>query len=400
MMGYKGWRIPEGNVVQVTDASGVVIWAVQSEEPNKPIILEVEKITSDTYAGETTYTGEQFILLDIYPKTNGTVNVTYGGLTKTITDTSGAEEPNAQQVFFGTFNGVTDSTPASGELTIEGDYRGVGCGMYQSGSKSINRSMCSCVTAIKNFGNTQFIPNDAFQKCTKLTSVIFSRSIKRLGDGGIVLSGSGAFLGCTNLKTVIFHEDFEHIDDFSFDGCTALSDVTIPASVHSIGSNPFARTNKNNFLMVDSKNTMYKIDGNCLVKISNKTVISGFLDSIIPSYVGRIGSYAFQGCTGLTSITIPDSVKSIDLNAFASCTGLTSITIPSGVTSIGAYAFEYCTALTDIRMLPTTPPSLTSSLASGGLNSSCKITVPKGCGNAYKSAEVWSNYASIIVEAS
>ena len=101
-----------------------------------PVILEVEKITSDTYASATTYTGEQFILLDIYPKTNGTVKVTYGGLTKTITDTSGAAEPNAQQVFFGTFNGVSDSvtTPASGTLTIEGKYAAFGIGLPHSSS--------------------------------------------------------------------------------------------------------------------------------------------------------------------------------------------------------------------------------------------------------------------------
>ena len=121
----KGLTIPEGVVTQITDASGRVLWMVQSDS-GVPVILEVEKITSDTYAGETTYTAEEFILLDIYPKTNGTVSVTYGGLTKTITDTSGAEEPNAQQVFFGTFNGVSDSvtTPASGTLKISGDYQG------------------------------------------------------------------------------------------------------------------------------------------------------------------------------------------------------------------------------------------------------------------------------------
>jgi hypothetical protein len=51
----QGLTIPEGVVTQITDASGRVIWAVQSGEP---IVLEVEKITYDTYAGETTYTDE------------------------------------------------------------------------------------------------------------------------------------------------------------------------------------------------------------------------------------------------------------------------------------------------------------------------------------------------------
>ena len=103
----QGLTIPEGVVTEIKDDRGRVIWAVSGGDK---VILQVAKITSNTYAGETTYENEEFILLDIYPKTNGTVTVTYGGLTKTIKDTSGAAEPNAQQVVFGTFNGVTHVT--------------------------------------------------------------------------------------------------------------------------------------------------------------------------------------------------------------------------------------------------------------------------------------------------
>ena len=63
-----------------------------------------------------------------------------------------------------------------------------------------------------------------------------------------------------------------------------------------------------------------------------------------------IGNWAFEGCTGLTSITIPDSVTSIGGWAFFDCTGLTSITIPDSVTSIGYGAFAYCTGLTSITV--------------------------------------------------
>ena len=41
--------------------------------------------------------------------------------------------------------------------------------------------------------------------------------------------------------------------------------------------------------------------------------------------VTSIDSYAFRGCTGLTSVEIPNSVTSIGNNAFSGCTGLTTI---------------------------------------------------------------------------
>lgn len=71
---------------------------------------------------------------------------------------------------------------------------------------------------------------------------------------------------------------------------------------------------------------------------------------IIASCATSIGNNAFDGCTGLTSITIPDGVTSIGEYAFSSCTGLTSITIPDGVASIGEGAFSGCTSLTGVYL--------------------------------------------------
>ena len=68
---------------------------------------------------------------------------------------------------------------------------------------------------------------------------------------------------------------------------------------------------------------------------------------VIPSVyndkpVTVIGFKAFDGCSGLTSVTIPDSVTFIGSGAFRDCSRLTSVTIPNGVTSISYSAFGGC----------------------------------------------------------
>ena len=91
-------------------------------------------------------------------------------------------------------------------------------------------------------------------------------------------------------------------------------------------------------------------DCNALIETATNKLIQGCKNTVIPDGVTTIGKYAFDGCTGLTSIEIPASVTTIGKGAFYGCTGLTSIEIPASVTSIGEYAFQSCYSLSSVEI--------------------------------------------------
>ena len=73
---------------------------------------------------------------------------------------------------------------------------------------------------------------------------------------------------------------------------------------------------------------------------------------VLKEGTAEIGDFAFDRCSGLTSITIPDFVTKIGVCAFDGCSGLTSITIPNSVTKIGDRAFKWCSGLAvDVRVM-------------------------------------------------
>ena len=68
---------------------------------------------------------------------------------------------------------------------------------------------------------------------------------------------------------------------------------------------------------------------------SGNVVIPSSVKYYSRCYVEGVDSYAFAGCTGLTSVTFPASLTfNIRHHAFEGCSGLTSLTIPGDIKTI------------------------------------------------------------------
>jgi hypothetical protein len=112
-----------------------------------------------------------------------------------------------------------------------------------------------------------------------------------------------------------------------------------------------------------------------------------------------IGDWAFDSCSGLTSLTIGNSVTSIGNSAFQSCRGLTSVTIPNSVISIGEGAFRYCSGLTEIssKIVNVSGVSMGSDVFYDVPKSSTSsvLKVPVGTATAYGNADQWRGFSNI-----
>ena len=133
---------------------------------------------------------------------------------------------------------------------------------------------------------------------------------------------------------------------------STITSIKIPASIKSIGAEPFRFCTTLASITVDSKNAVYDSRNRCnaIIHTATNELIVGCMNTVIPNTITRIADAAFTGVVNLTHIDIPNSVTSIGANAFFGCTGLKSIKIPDYVTSISKMAFLSCGNLEKIEL--------------------------------------------------
>jgi len=150
-----------------------------------------------------------------------------------------------------------------------------------------------------------------------------------------------------------------------------------------------------------SNDYSFRSEGTAIILSRLNTPLSGTIS--VPAGITDIGerivklgsNNAFKNYSLITSIVLPQSVQRIGSNAFAG-TGVTSLTIPSGVTIIGTSAFNGCTQLATVTIMPTTPPTLGTTVFTG-LPGGYQLRVPVGTVATYQAATNWITWQANIV---
>ena len=261
---------------------------------------------------------------------------------------------------------------SASSLTTIGDSAFKGCILIENidipdGVQSIGKNVfqnCSVLKSV-NFGEDsvlETIGNYAFSKCVELTSIDLPDSVTSLGtyifEGCTKLAsvslpdelttlGTFAFQNCRALTAITLPDKLTAINASTFVGCGELTTVNIPASVTNIADAAFSGCNKlNTVTFADSEESS--------LTIANGSASSGafygctsLLSVQLPKRLVSLGSYAFNGCRNLESVTFSDGITltSIGDYAFRGCTALSAIEIPQSLKTIGNYAFAGCSGL-------------------------------------------------------
>lgn len=162
------------------------------------------------------------------------------------------------------------------------------------------------------------VAEGGFRDCITLTRFTCYAPLARIG--------ANAFRGCAALSETELPDSVEAVGEMAFYGCGNVTSLSLGSGVKSIGKNAFYGLSSLESITVSEQNSVYSGEGNCLVEKATGTLLLGSAQSVIPDDVKKIGDNAFLNNEAVREIALPKGVTRIGTAAFNGCKGLTSLT--------------------------------------------------------------------------
>lgn len=212
------------------------------------------------------------------------------------------------------------------------------------------------VNAIPITANATVIGSDAFsylQNLEELDLTLGSRN-----EDYVASYGSNLFAHCTKLRKVVIRISGKHSRSTDmFDGCTALTDVTLPEGWQTILSQEFIGCSS--LEEIELPSTITSISE---YAFQNCTKLSSV---IWDAACDTINNYAFHGC-GFVNLELPSTITTIKNGAFAYNRSMKTCIIPGGITTLSSGTFSNCTVLEEV-IFKGTPTSLGNASGSSSI---------------------------------
>ena len=226
-----------------------------------------------------------------------------------------AEGPNPVVMKVNAFGASSEARVALNSIEYIYMGRNVDASAYQNNEQPFH-NMGGLKTLVIG-GETTTIQGTTFQGCTALQNVTFEEGNKMSSIG------SSAFASCTSLTSIDIPATVTAIEQNTFNNCHNLRNVTLGNDVTSIGVTAFYNTGLTSFTFPSA-----------LTSIGQSAFENSKLqgDIVLPNALTAIGTQAFAN-TQLTGVSIPASVTSIGQAAFAPIAQLANLTLAEGNTT-------------------------------------------------------------------
>ena len=308
---------------------------------------------------------------DAYIAAGWTTSVFKGGIIEAPSPNITFADANVKSLCVANWDTDGDRELSEDEAAVVTDL-----GMVFKGNEDI-----TSFNELQYFTGLTSISNGAFSGCSNLISVIMPDGIETIGDY--------AFFSCKGLNSLALPNSVTSIGNYAFEECHSLQTLVIPASVTSIGVSAFGYCDGLTSIKVEEDNLIYDSRDNCnaIIQKGKNILITGCLNTNIPTTVRSIGQCAFRGCSGLTSVNIPSNIIEIGGSAFMGCANLETLMLPATISSIGGNAFWDCNNLVSVvseRVNPIVLNSMSPTFTSS--YNRRVLTIPYGTKDAYIAA--------------